>query len=109
QRQNELVVVLEARARGLGSHCATGDGEDWEAAVHDPTPADVAPEDEALRAAADDCFGGDLAACDALVDSNSPLTFYGVTCGGRLLHEEADNDHSCVETFAGERPTGDQP
>ena len=115
QAQDELVVVLEARARGLGARCIRGDGEDAEAAVHDPTPADpneladATVLDAALGAAADDCFAGGLTACDELADSGSALVFCGVTCGGRLFHEEADDHYSCVETFAGDHPVGDQP
>lgn len=112
QAQNELTVVLEVRARGLGAHCTTGD-DDAEYLVHDPSPADpdevTGAGDAELSDLAAACFAGDLGACDELADSGSGLVFYGVTCGDRLLHEEADDNYSCVETFAGDRPTGDQP
>lgn len=113
QAQNELIVVLEARAQGLGAHCIRGDGEDAQTAVHDPSPAD--PEDVAAAGSSElsdlaaACFAGELGACDDLADSGSPLVFYGVTCGDRLYHEEADDHYPCVDTFAGERPAGDQP
>ena len=112
QAQNELIVVLEARARGLGARCTTGDGEDAELLVHDPSPADpseiAATGESDLSDLAAACFAGELATCDELAESKSPLVFYGVTCGGRLFHEEADDRYTCVETLAGDRPSGDQ-
>lgn len=108
QRQNELTVVIEVRAAGLGADCGEG-----ELVLSPPEPADpddlAAVDDPDAAAGADACFAGDLAACDDLADGDPALVFYGVTCGGRLLHEEADDRYSCVATFAGPRPVGRQP
>lgn len=105
--QNELVVVLEVRAAGLGASC--GDPS----LLSPPSRANAADlaevDDAALIDAAGSCFEGDLHACDVLIGSDSPLVFYGVTCGGRLQHEEADENIGCVDSFAAPRPVGDQP
>lgn len=108
QAQNELTVVIEVRAAGLGADCGEGD-----VVLFAPEPADpddvTAAGDSVLSDLAGACFAGELAACDDLTGSGSALVYYGVTCGGRLLHEEADEHYSCVESFADDRPTGDQP
>ena len=108
QRQNAVTVVIEVRAAGLGADCGEHD------VVLVPSvplpPEDVAAEaDPAIVDLATACHDGELGACDDLFDTRSELRFYGGTCGGRLYYEEADFTYSCVEAFAGERPTGDQP
>lgn len=108
QRQNAVTVVIEARAAGLGADC--GEGDVVLVTSPPPPPEDVAAEaDPAVVDLATACHDGALGACDDLFDRDSPLRFYGGTCGGRLYYEEADFTYTCVETFAGERPTGDQP
>jgi len=102
QRQNELTVVIAARADLVGADC--GEGEFVLFAAQPADPDDVtAAGDPALSDRAAACFEGDLGACDDLGESDSALVYYGITCGGRLLHEEADDRYSCVETYAGER------
>lgn len=108
QAQNELTVVIEVRAAGLGADCGEGDVVLFAAAPADPDDVTAAGSSELADLAAA-CFAGELAACDELADRGSVLVYYGVTCGDRILHEEADDHYSCVETFAGEHPTGDQP
>lgn len=108
QRQNAVTVVIEVRAAGLGADC----GERGIVLVPSPPPPpeDVAAEtDPAIVELANACHEGELGACDDLFDTDAALRFYGGTCGERLYYEEADFTYSCVEAFAGERPTGDQP
>lgn len=107
QEQNELIGVLEVRAAGLGASC----GEESSLGVAAPAdPDDVAQvDDAALQEAAGACFDGDLGACDQLTGTGTALGYYGTTCGGRLVHEEADENIGCVESFAGSRPVGSQP
>ncbi|MBL8777455.1 MAG: hypothetical protein JNK12_16050 [Acidimicrobiales bacterium] len=108
QRQNAVTVVIEARAAGLGADC--GESDIVLVPSVPPPPEDVAAEtDPAIVDLATACHEGALDACDDLFDSDSSLRFYGGTCGERLYYEEADFTYSCVETFAGDRPSGDQP
>lgn len=107
QEQNELSGVLEVRAAGLGASCGN---QSSVAEAEPPDPEDVAElDDPTLQAAAGACFDGDLAACDELLGSGPALGYYGTTCGGRLVHEEAAETIGCVESFAGTRPVGNQP
>lgn len=107
QAVNELHVVVAVRAAGLELTC--GQGGDTLFAPEAPAEAIDDPEaDPELEPVAQDCFEGDLVACDDLVGEDG-YTFYGVTCGGRLFHEEADDNLTCVESFGAERPFGDQP
>ncbi len=110
QDQNELAVVLEVRAAGLGADCGEGEMVLFPSEPADPAEvADAAGDDPTIAAAADACHAGDLGACDDLIASGSSLVYYGVTCGGRLLHEEANENIGCVASFASDRPVGDQP
>lgn len=108
QRQNAVTVVIEVRAAGLGADCGEGD---FVLVPSEPPPAEdvTAEPDAAIVDLATACHDGDLGACDDLAATDSPLRFYGGTCGERLYYEEADFTYSCVEAFAGERPVGDQP
>ena len=107
QAQNELVGVLEVRALGLGASC----GEQSSLGVPEPAdPDDLAGlDDPSLEQAAGACYEGDLRACDELRGRGTALTGFGATCAGRLVHEEADENIGCVESFASDRPVGDQP
>jgi hypothetical protein len=52
-----------------------------------PTPPGVLGDDATLDAHADDCFGGDLQACDTLYFESPPMSDYeeyALTCGGRV-------------------------
>lgn len=107
QAQNELVGVLEVRALGLGASC----GEQSSLGVPEPAdPDDLAGlDDPSLEQAAGACYEGELNACDELLASGTALTGFGATCAGRLVIEEADENIGCVESFASDRPVGDQP
>ena len=69
QEQDELRALPEMRCGGASGREPTGLGED-----------------AALNALAQDCFSGDMQACDDLFDSapiGSPYMAYGNTCAGR--------------------------
>lgn len=62
-----------------------------------PQPVPAAVVDQAL---AQECFGGDMGACDALLDSDDANDRrYGFFCGGRIDDEIADTDVFCVDIF----------
>jgi hypothetical protein len=98
-----LIVVAALVAVGaIIALAGGGDDDDTDTASDttsgqsaDPNPDDefVAPneppggDDEALNALADDCYGGDMAACDELFSEapvGSDYESYGDTCGGRM-------------------------
>jgi len=77
------------------SGTTSGDSGTTSGGPTDPNPDDefVAPneppggDDEALNALADDCYGGDMAACDELFSEapvGSDYESYGDTCAGRM-------------------------
>ena len=52
-----------------------------------PPSSPPSGDDEALNALADDCYGGDMGACDDLflqAEVGSDYEDYGNTCGGRM-------------------------
>lgn len=67
-------------------------------------PRNILGDDEALNDLANQCFDGDMGACDQLfLDTpvDSDLEAYSQTCGGRI--DEVDGSPNCVARFA----TGD--
>jgi hypothetical protein len=66
----------------------------------DATSPEGLGDDPALDSLAQDCFDGDMGACDTLFltsDIDSEYETYGATCGGRLPEDEATG--LCVFTF----------
>jgi hypothetical protein len=104
QNQNELVAVLAVRGAGLEAECPGIANNLLEA-----SPPDEETGDPDVDADGQACFEGELAACDRLVSEDTDLKFYGVTCGGRLVHEEANENINCVDSFASDQPVRDQP
>jgi hypothetical protein len=104
QNQNELLVIFSVRAAGLEADCGNNDFD-----LSEPAPPDETTGDPDVDADGQACFEGELAACDRLVNEDTDLKFYGVTCGGRLFHEEANENINCVDSFASDEPVRDQP
>jgi hypothetical protein len=104
QDQNELIGVLAVRGAGLEAECP-GIANN----LLEPSPPDEDTGDPDVDADGQACFEGELAACDRLVSEDTDLKFYGVTCGGRLVHEEANENINCVDSFASDEPVRDQP
>lgn len=111
QDQNELAIVIRVRATGLDAECPSAGIQ-----IAEPEPPQeglgtfsedefgVDPEADAL---AQRCFEGELAACDEVSETDA-YRLYGVMCGGRIAHEEANNNYDCVETFVGDEPVRGQ-
>ncbi len=109
--RTEVDSDLEAYSQTCGGRIeaqpgAPGCADRFDAPPPDPEPPGALGDDAALDALADDCFGGDLGACDDLylqADVGSDYESYGSTCGGRLT---LGSDGGCESQFGGGTSAG---
>lgn len=69
-------------------------------------PRNILGDDQTLNDLANQCFDGDMGACDDLFAQtpvDSDLEAYSQTCGGRI--DEVDGAPNCVARFGGGDPT----
>lgn len=102
--RTEVASDLEAYAQTCGGRIERPTGAPACAARFDAPEPDAEPPgalgaDAELDTLADDCFGGDIGACDDLYlrsPVDSPYEAYGATCGGRLA---LPSDGGCESQF----------